>query len=199
MNSSQARGNLKKAIFFDRDGTLIVDKVYLNDPDAIEYLPNVFEALRALRDAGFQFFIATNQSGVPRGHVTIENLNEIHRRMRAEFAKHGVDLVDFYYAPYLTDHDHMYRKPNPGMLLQAALEYNIDLGESWMIGDRMTDVEAGRRAGTRTIWLQSNCESPSAKKEFNNSGFAKPDGCFASVFDAVNFIIETSTRVKSPT
>ena len=66
----------KKAIFFDRDGTLIVDKVYLNDPAAIEYLPGVFEALRFLRDAGFIFFVATNQSGVPRGLVQIKNLND---------------------------------------------------------------------------------------------------------------------------
>jgi len=149
----QVRGAPKKAVFLDRDGTLIIDKVYLNDPGQIEYLPGVFEALRALRDAGFVFFVATNQSGVPRGLVQIENLLEIHRRIRFAFAEHGVDILNFYFAPFHTDHDHIMRKPNPGMLLQATEEYNISLGDSWMIGDRMTDVEAGLRAGTKTVLL----------------------------------------------
>lgn len=181
------RSPMKKAIIFDRDGTLIVDKVYLNDPNAIEYLPNIFSALKTLRDAGFCFFVATNQSGVPRGLVTLSNLNEIHRRMKAEFAAHGVDIIDFYYAPYLTNDDHIYRKPNPGMLLQAANEYNLNLGLSWMIGDRMSDVEAGARAGTRTILL-------SHIKEIEEQSAVQPDGVFQTVFEAVPFIIETANQ-----
>lgn len=180
MNS---RGPLKKAVFFDRDGTLIVDKVYLNDPDKIEYLPHVFTALKKLRDAGYVFFIATNQSGVPRGLVTIENLNEIHRRIRFAFAEHGVDLIDFYYAPYLTHLDHIYRKPNPGMLLQAAREYNIDLGRSWMVGDRMSDVEAGHRAGARSILLGKY------KKEEESSDWAQAEGVAEHLLEAAEFII----------
>ena len=173
----------RKAIIFDRDGTLIVDKVYLNDPDAIEYLPGVFEALRTLRDAGFIFFVATNQSGVPRGLVDIKNLNEIHRRIRAAFSEHGVDILEFYYAPFLTEDPHILRKPNPGMLLQAAAEYKIDLGASWMIGDRMTDVEAGHRAGTRTIYLENETYK---EKEV----YLPAEGTFKTVAQAVPFIIE---------
>ncbi len=177
------RTPMKKAVIFDRDGTLIVDKVYLNDPEAIEYLPQIFTALRILRDAGFVFFVATNQSGVPRGLVSIQNLNEIHRRIRAAFAEHAVDILDFYYAPYLTHDDHIFRKPNPGMLLQAAQEYNLDLGLSWMIGDRMTDVEAGQRAGARTILLSARAEGHTTRP---------PDGVFETVHDAVRFIVQTS-------
>ncbi len=188
-----------KAIFFDRDGTLIVDKVYLNDPDGIEYLPQIFDALRELRDAGFQFFVVTNQSGVPRGKVTIANLNEIHQRVRAAFAVHGIEIREFYYAPYLTDHDHIYRKPNPGMLLQAAQEYNLDLGASWMIGDRMSDVEAGHRAGTRTILLSEKIKA-GAENEAHAPGeapeWAPPDGVFHSVAEAVPFILESSASEK---
>jgi len=176
----------KKAIFFDRDGTLIVDKVYLNDPEAIEYLPGIFSALKSLRDAGFIFFVVTNQSGVPRGLVQIPNLNEIHRRMRFAFAEHGVDILNFYYAPFLTHHDHMMRKPNPGMLLQAAEEYGVSLGRSWMIGDRMSDVEAGHRAGTKTILLGEEDADTSSE------GFVRPEGIFKSVMDAVPFILKNS-------
>jgi len=172
------RGPKKKAIFFDRDGTLIVDKVYLNNPDAIEYLPKIFEALRALRDAGYVFLIATNQSGVPRGLVTIENLNEIHRRLRFAFAEHGVDILDFYYAPFLTDYDHIMRKPNPGMILQGAYDYNIDIGQSWMVGDKMVDVEAGHRAGARSV-LVGHAEDPA------KSAFRGPEVHAESVWGAV--------------
>ncbi|HRK06931.1 MAG TPA: HAD family hydrolase [Pseudobdellovibrionaceae bacterium] len=141
---------LQKAVFLDRDGTLIIDKVYLNDPEQIEYLPDVFEALRLLRDAGFIFLIATNQSGIARRLVEPVNLDETHRRMRAEFARHGVDLKAFYYAPYAVESNHWVRKPNPGMLLRGALDFRVDLEASWMLGDRYSDVEAGRRAGCRT-------------------------------------------------
>jgi D-glycero-D-manno-heptose 1,7-bisphosphate phosphatase len=180
---SQSPSDNPKAVFFDRDGTLIVDKVYLNDPDLIEYLPGVFEALRALRDAGFVFFVVTNQSGVPRGLVQPKNLMEIHRRMRAAFAEQGVDFIEFYYAPYHTDHDHPYRKPNPGMLLQAVQEYRINLGRSWMVGDRMTDVEAGHRAGTRTVLVNSS-ENP------EGSGYASPDLVCRTIVEVADFILK---------
>lgn len=148
-----ARGPGKKVIFLDRDGTIIVDKIYLNDPEAIVYLPGTVAALKSWRDAGYGFVIATNQSGVARGIVQIENLYEIHRRIRADMAAHGIDILGFYYAPYMTHTNHFMRKPEPGMLLAAAHDHNINLTESWMIGDRMSDVEAGHRAGTRSILL----------------------------------------------
>lgn len=184
---------MKKAIFLDRDGTLIVDKVYLNDPDAIEYLPGVFTALRELRDAGYVFFVATNQSGIPRGLVSLSNLHEIHRRIRGAFAEKGVDILDFYYAPYLTHQDHIYRKPNPGMLLQAAAEYNVDLGDSWMIGDRMIDVEAGHRAGAKSIWLSA----PDEVDRDKDKKFAPPEGRFSSLEEAVPFILSFGTPSNS--
>lgn len=143
----------RPAVIFDRDGTLIVDMIYLNDPDSIVYLPGVFQALRLLRDHGFVFCVATNQSGVPRGMVDVRNLDEIHRRIRSQFAYEGCDILSFHSAPYMTNNDHVFRKPNPGMLLEAASWYNLDLSRSWMVGDRMTDVEAGHRAGARSVLL----------------------------------------------
>lgn len=149
----------KPAVILDRDGTLIVDLIYLNEPDKIEYLPGVFEALRMLRDRGFTFHVATNQSGVPRGAVDVRNLDEIHRRIQAKFCSEGVDILSFHSAPYMTDNDHVFRKPNPGMLLEAASWYDVDVARSWMVGDRMTDVEAGHRAGMRSALL-GTLESP---------------------------------------
>ena len=158
----------QKAIFLDRDGCLIVDRIYLNDVTQIEYLPGVFTALRLLRDAGYIFMIATNQSGVARGIVDIHNLYQIHARIKADFAREGVDLLEFYYAPYMTDTNHPVRKPNPGMLLRGAFDYNVDLHKSWMVGDRMTDVECGHRAGCRAA-LMGTTETP------RGSSFAPPE------------------------
>lgn len=161
------------AIILDRDGTLIVDRIYLNDPEMIEYLPGVFEALRLLRDRGFKFFVATNQSGVPRGAVDVRNLDEIHRRIRGEFSKYGVDILSFHSAPFMTDYDHPTRKPNAGMILEAASWYNIDLPKSWMVGDRMTDVEAGHRAGCRSVLLGD--QEPPSKSAFSPPEIHAPD------------------------
>lgn len=172
----------KKTVFFDRDGTLIIDKVYLNDPDQIVYLPGVFEALRKLRDAGFQFVIVTNQSGVARGIVSIENLNEIHRRIMDEFSRHGIAFAGIYYAPYSVESDHEMRKPNPGMLLSAASDHRADLKSSWMVGDRMSDVEAGHRAGCRTILL-SGTDDPA------ESPFEAPFAVTHGILDAAEAIL----------
>lgn len=148
----------KKALILDRDGTLIVDKVYLNDPNEIEYLPGIFEALKYFRDLGYVFCVATNQSGVPRGLVDVRNLNRIHENIRNDFAKHGVDFLSFHSAPYMTNTGHYLRKPNPGMLMEAIEWHNLDPEKSWMFGDRITDVIAGHRAGMSSVLLRNTDE-----------------------------------------
>lgn len=180
----------RKAVIFDRDGTLIVDKVYLNDPNQVEYLPGIFDALRSLRDAGFVFCVATNQSGVPRGFVDVRNLDEIHRVIRADFAKHGVDILSFHSAPYMTDTDHWLRKPNPGMLIEAIKWHNLDPSESWMVGDRITDVIAGHRAGMRTVLLKNTDEYKQVTPA--TIGEQLPDLICEQVIDACPKIIQSS-------
>jgi histidinol-phosphate phosphatase family protein len=144
---------MNKAVFFDRDGTLIIDKIYMNNPAHIEYLPKVFEGLKLIRDCGYKIIVATNQSGISKGIVQIENLYKTHEIMKADFAKHGIKIDAFYYAPYSTESTHLARKPGHGMLLYGEKDFNLDLKSSWMVGDRMTDVEAGHRAHCRTILL----------------------------------------------
>ena len=173
---------MNKTVFFDRDGTLIIDKVYLNDPDLIEYLPGAFEALRKIRDAGFQMIIVTNQSGIARGLVTLKNLDEIHRRIGDEFARHGVFLKGFYYAPYSVESNHFMRKPNPGMLLTAGRDHRADLARSWIVGDRLTDAEAGHRAGCRSILLEGVEDQPSIAR-------VRPNAVVTDLKKAADFIL----------
>ncbi len=177
---------MNKAIIFDRDGTLIVDKIYLNDPDQIEFLPHTFEALKLLKNLGYRFFVATNQSGIPRGKVQIENLHEIHRRMNVELQKHDIPIEKYYYAPYMTDSNHPMRKPNAGMLQAAAEEFNLDLSQCWMIGDKDVDVLAGQAAGCRTVLIGSK----EVTAKFSN---VQPDFTAVDMLSIANFIASSNS------
>jgi D-glycero-D-manno-heptose 1,7-bisphosphate phosphatase len=151
---------LHPAVFLDRDGTLIEDTGYLSDPGQVCLLPGSAETLRLLRNAGFRLVVVTNQSGVARGHFNEICLAAIHDRMRDLLAAQGVQLDGLYYCPYHPDgivdayrKDSDWRKPGPGMLFQAAGDLGLDLAGSWMIGDAPRDIQAGRRAGCRTVLL----------------------------------------------
>ena len=138
-----------RAVFFDRDGTLMEDAHYCADPALVRVFPGVPEALRRLKAAGFATFIATNQSGIGRGLIT----GEQYQAVQEEFLRQlGPGLIDrTYYCPDAPGAASPRRKPAPGMLLEAAADYAIDLAESWMVGDKCADMECGRRAGARTI------------------------------------------------
>ncbi|MES2857381.1 MAG: HAD family hydrolase [Bdellovibrionota bacterium] len=189
MTTKSSSNQLKKTVFFDRDGTLIIDRVYLNDPEQITYLPGVFDALAKLRDAGYQFVMVTNQSGVARGIVSIANLDEIHRRMTNEFKKHQIEFAAIYYAPYSVESNHPLRKPNPGMLLKAHEELGgVDFARSWMVGDRMTDVEAGHQAGCRTVLLDGVVEPPTS--------FAPPEIRAADLTIAISEMLKADKLIS---
>ena len=150
----------RRAIFLDRDGTLIHDPGYLSDPDGVALLEGVAEGLQALAAAGFALVVVTNQSGIARGKYTVAQYEAVAARLADELAAHGVRLLDAYFCPYHPegttppyDVDHPDRKPSDGMWRRAADEHGIDLASSWSIGDGERDVVAGKRAGTRGILL----------------------------------------------
>ncbi len=178
---------MKKAIFFDRDGTLIVDKVYLNEVDQIEYLPGVFTSLKRLQNAGYIFIVVTNQSGVARGLVDLKNLELIHKKIAVDFSENDIQFAGFYFAPFSVESNHHTRKPNPGMLEIASREHDIDLGNSWMVGDRMTDIEAGRRAGTRTVLL-AGMDHP------EKSQYEKPTAFVPDILAVAELILEFEVK-----
>lgn len=151
-----------RAVFLDRDGVLIEDTGYPDDPDAISLLPEVGAGLRALREAGWRLIVVSNQSGIARGMFPLERLHAIHDRLRELLAQEGVVLDALYFCPhhprgtaepFNTPCDH--RKPSPGMLLSAAAEFHLDLQACWMVGDKESDVQAAHQAGCRAILLGS--------------------------------------------
>ncbi|MHC4511816.1 MAG: D-glycero-alpha-D-manno-heptose-1,7-bisphosphate 7-phosphatase [Planctomycetota bacterium] len=156
-----------KAIFLDRDDTLIEDPGYINTPEQVKLLDGVPEALVELKALGYKLVVATNQSAVARGIVTEKVLDEIHDRLKQLLARKKAFLDRIYYCPYHPDgvvpqyrKESNSRKPNPGMLQKAAEEMDLDLSQSWCIGNSNRDVEAGRRAGCRTILI----DTPSHQK-----------------------------------
>ena len=151
-----------KAVFLDRDNTLIEDSGYLADPDGIRILPGVELALKSLAQAGYLLVVATNQSGIARGLLTEETLQSVHERMLELLTKKGAHIDKIYYCPYFADGtvpeyaiESDLRKPEPGMLLQAADDLDLDLDASWMVGDSSRDIEAGQRAGCRTVRIRT--------------------------------------------
>jgi len=145
----------RPAVFFDRDGTLIDDVPYLADPAQVRLLPGTVPALRRLRDAGWACVVVTNQSAIGRGIITEARLHEIHAALLRQLEAGGVTLDGIYYSPHAPCGDdksaieHPDRKPGPGMLQRAARELTLDLTRSWMIGDQLSDMLAGRNAGCR--------------------------------------------------
>ena len=141
--------NQPRAIFLDRDGTLIQEKEYLRRPEEVVILPGVGAALRRLHDAGFKLIIVSNQSGVGRGWFTLDDVAKVHARLAAELARDGVRFDKIYVAPEAPDQPSRARKPSPQFLLDARDEFRLRLEESYLVGDKMLDLECGWNAGVK--------------------------------------------------
>ncbi len=179
-----------RAVFLDKDGTLIEDVPYNVDPARIRLMPGAAPGLRQLHAAGYLLIVVSNQSGVARGYFPEEALAGVRQRLTELLAEVGVPLAGFYYCPhhpagqvsrYAWPCD--CRKPLPGLLLRAASDFRIDLGRSWLIGDILDDVEAGRRAGCRTILLDNGHET-----EWVFSSKRTPDQVAADLAEAADLI-----------
>ena len=179
-----------KAIFLDRDDTLIEDPGYISGPEQVKLLDGVPEALIEFSAMDYKLIVVSNQSGVARGIVTEKALDEIHDRLKQLLAEKGAHLDGIYYCPFHPDglvrkyrKESEDRKPNPGMLLTAADELDIDLSCSWALGNSSRDIEAGRRVGCKTILI----DSPSHRITYE-PGQPKPDYKAVNIKEAVNII-----------
>jgi D,D-heptose 1,7-bisphosphate phosphatase len=191
----------EKAIFLDRDGTLIEDPGYLNNVEMVRPLPGAAEALVHLKKLGYKLVVVSNQSGVARGIIKEEMLGQITDRMKQIFGNAGVYIDRVYYCPYHPEgviekyrKESEDRKPMPGMLLRAAREMDIDLARSWAIGDSYRDVEAGHLAGCRTILLNS---PPEMKRPGPND--VRPDFEAVNMKEAANIVRRQETMAKKET
>ena len=146
--------NLVPAVFVDRDGVIVKDLGYATKPDDLSFIENSGKAIRLLKNAGYLVVLITNQSAIGRGILTIDGLEEIHERLFELLAADGGKLDAVYFCPHHPDDGCSCRKPYPGMITQAAAEHRIDLEDSYMIGDKITDIEAGMAAGCKPILVR---------------------------------------------
>jgi len=140
---------MSAAVFLDRDGTIIKEKEYLRDPAQVELLPGALAGLKRLGNAGFKLFIVSNQSGVGRGFFTLADVEAVHARMLRELTPDGVRFEKIYIAPEAPDQPSRGRKPSPQFLFDARDEFGVDLAGSYLIGDKLIDLECGWNAGVR--------------------------------------------------
>jgi len=171
--------NKQKAIFLDRDGTINKYIGFLRKPEEFELIDGVAETIKKLNDSGYLVIVITNQPVIARGEVTVEELNTIHNKMETLLGNEGAYVDAIYYCPH---HPHKgyegeikelkidcdCRKPKPGLILQAAKDFNIDLDNSWMVGDSDNDIIAGKNAGCKTALISNNKEDYSQDETIND-------------------------------
>jgi histidinol-phosphate phosphatase family protein len=191
--------DLAPAVFLDKDGTLVEDVPYNVDPARMQFLPGVAEGLRSLHDAGYRLLVVSNQSGVARGYFEEPALRDVEARLRELFHAAGSLLTGFYYCPHHPAGEvRSYRlscqcrKPRPGLVHRAAREHGIDVHRSWLVGDILDDVEAGRRAGCRTILLHNGHET-----EWLLGPHRRPHHTAADFREAVSWILTGRQETES--
>jgi D-glycero-D-manno-heptose 1,7-bisphosphate phosphatase len=169
---------MNKAVFLDKDGTLTKDVPYNVDITKVEFCEGAFELLKNLTAEGFYLIMISNQSGIARGYFTEEEFGYLKNKIHHDIYQRGVVLHGFYFCPHhpcgIVDKYKIEcecRKPKPGMLLQAARDLNIDLESSWMIGDILDDIEAGNKAGCRTILIDNGSEDEWIEAAFRTPSF----------------------------
>ncbi len=157
-------------IFLDRDGTLIIDKVYLNDPNGVEFIEGVIDGLKKLNQCGYKLVIVTNQSGVARGLVQEENLHKIHQKIKDILIQNKVDIFKIYYCPHSPEENCNCRKPKIGMV-EEIIDM-MDTKKSFVVGDKESDIEFGKTLGIKSILLSEkrvNTKADFIAKNFNEA------------------------------
>lgn len=189
---------MKKAIFLDKDGTLIPDIPYNADPSLISISDNALEGLRMLKEKKFLLIVVTNQSGVAKGYFDEGQLRTVFDKLESILLKENISIAGFYYCPhhpggsvkkYAIECACM--KPMPGLILKAARELEIDLNDSWVIGDILNDVEAGARAGCRTVLIDNGNET-----EWMMNEYRRPDLIARNINEAARQIAESNNSTQ---
>ena len=160
---------LDKAIFLDRDGVINKEVNYLHNIGSCEFIEGIFESCKYLLKLEYKIVIVTNQSGISRGYFTIKDYEKLTKWMLSQFKDQGISILDTFYCPHLPESNCECRKPKPGMFFSAKKKHSIDLRNSWMIGDKETDIGAASSAGIQnTILVRSGhkVEESSSKAKF---------------------------------
>lgn len=188
---------MDKVIFLDRDGTINEEVNYLHKPEDLQILPGVPEAIKRLRDGGFKIVVVTNQAGVARGYYSCRDVDALHEYLNQQLKKSGAWIDRFYYCPHHPVHGigeykracHC-RKPETGMFEQAGQEYDVDKEHSYMIGDKLLDVEAGNRYGVHGILVGTGYGRQIHQEQLEKQEDVIYDVYQETLMDAARYIME---------
>ena len=159
----------QRAIFLDRDGVINKDKNYLYRKEDFEFIDGVFEACQYFQKLSYQLIVVTNQSGIARGYYQEQDFHKLNQWMIEQFDDEGIKILDVFFCPHGPESTCNCRKPKPGMLLEAKIKYNIDMGSSWIIGDKEADVSAANASGiSNTILVKTghDIDEANSRAEF---------------------------------
>jgi D-glycero-D-manno-heptose 1,7-bisphosphate phosphatase len=176
-----------RAVFIDRDGTVSEEVGYMYHAGLYQPFPWAGPAIRKINDSGMKAVLITNQSGIGRGYFKEETVDEVHAILKAELARHRAALDAIYICPHHPDAGCACRKPNPGMLLRAQEEMDIDLGKSYMIGDKYLDIETAHNAGATGILVRTGYGREQQEKYRGNR--VQPDFVVENLMEAVDGIV----------
>lgn len=179
-----------RAVFIDRDGTINRNVEYLSDANKFRMYPGVARGIALLNAKGFKIIVVTNQSGIARGFFSVDDLQKIHWRMTAELAEQGATIDAIYFCPHHPDEGCDCRKPRTALFDKAIKDFEIHPASSFVIGDRMLDVEAGRKVGCKTVLVPEDKER--VRREMEASTVA-PDFVGEDFSSAVNWILESAS------
>ncbi len=177
-----------RAVFLDRDGTIMEDSNYVGDVGRVQVIPSAAVALRQLQQAGYKLFIITNQSGVGRGYFSREAVEAIHAHLDEYFGRNGVRFDRYYVCPHHPEDNCDCRKPKPKFLLDAAREYELDLSRCFVVGDRSSDIQTGINAGAPTILVLTGVGRETLAKQE-----VKPDHVAGDIGAAAAWILKDNS------
>jgi D-glycero-D-manno-heptose 1,7-bisphosphate phosphatase len=181
---------VNRAVFLDRDGVLVEEKHYLHRPEDVVFFPDIGPALRRLADAGFILFVVTNQSGVGRGYFTMADVENVHQHIASELARHGVSFQKVYVAPEAPGEPSRGRKPSPQFLFDARDEFGVNLANSYMVGDKLIDLECGWNAGVnKSILVRTGY---GAKTERDSANLISKAAVVDDLAKATDWILKSS-------
>ena len=193
-------GDKRRAVFLDRDGTIIREVGYVDEPSKVELLPRSAGAIRSLNQAGFQVVVVTNQSGVARGYFNEEMVSKVHQRLMELLQKEGAHLDRIYYCPHHPEEgnspyrkDCSCRKPKPGMLLEASRELNLDLSRSFMVSDKYSDLQMAHQLEVKGILVLTGYGEGELSQVFQR-GNPPPDYVAEDLEDAAQWIIKAGVE-----
>lgn len=192
-----------KTVFLDRDGVINRNPPnmgFVRRWSEFNFIPNAKKAIRELTENGYRIVVVTNQSGIGRGLFSEESLTNTHSRMLAEISKAGGTIDAVYYCPHHPDAGCECRKPKPGMLIRAAREHNIELSSAYLIGDTVTDIEAGQRAGTKAFLVLTGLGQESYHHYINTKLCGRtrkngyyPQKIFTNLYSATRWLLKNDT------